>query len=72
MKIAKEKGLSGSFQELCDNDTVKKEVQDEMDHAAKASKLNSLEQVKANIPQVDALGTVTAAQLRHGLIKEER
>ena len=48
MKIAKEKGLEGNFPELCQNGTVKKAIQEEMDQSAKAAKLNSLEQVKAN------------------------
>ena len=48
MKLAKDKSLEGNFEELCQNATVKKAIQDEMDQAAKAAKLNSLEQVKGN------------------------
>ena len=48
VKLGKDKGIDGSFAELCRHEAVRKEVEDEMNQAAKAAKLNSLEQVKGN------------------------
>ncbi|KAJ0003902.1 hypothetical protein NQD34_010116 [Periophthalmus magnuspinnatus] len=43
---AKKKGLSGSYQELCENPLLKKAIQEDLVRLGKASGLHSFEQVK--------------------------